>query len=189
MMPGGPAVPNSGLPGRIVPGFRPAYVPPPQAPELVSSPPVPPPQQFTNAGNPPPGGAALPNQGLTGQILPGFGGPPPLVQMLPADPPGPTAGGTALPNTALAGRITPGFSHENQPRQIILPYPPVTIFGVMDGVNRIFTWGVVLRRADVFRNGVLQTLNVDVCVGPTSMTFLPGSEPQPGDILTMRGWV
>lgn len=63
-----------------------------------------------------------------------------------------------------------------------------TIMGACDGRNNLFTWGITLQRALVFRNGILQTLNVDVVNGPTAMVFLPGAIPQPGDILTILGY-
>lgn len=189
MMPGGPALPNSGKPGTLLPGFRPAYAPPPSQTYPISSPPVPPPMQFTNAGNPLPGGPAMPNRGLPGQILPGFNSTPPLIQLRPALPPDANDIQPALPGTHAPNSFVPGYGHINQTERVVLPYPPITIFGVMDGVNPLFTWQVAIRRGDVMRNGLRQTLNVDVCVGPTSMKFLPGSIPQPGDVITMWGWV
>lgn len=63
-----------------------------------------------------------------------------------------------------------------------------TIAGAADGVNRTFTWQVALRYAQIWRNGILQTTNVDVGVGATAMVFLPGVELAPGDVITMLGY-
>lgn len=63
-----------------------------------------------------------------------------------------------------------------------------TIMGGVDGRNNLFTWGVQIPRGQIFRNGILQTLNADVVMGPTAMVFLPGAIPQPGDVITMLGY-
>jgi hypothetical protein len=73
--------------------------------------------------------------------------------------------------------------------------PPAQMFstangslqGVMDGVNTLFTMGVTLKRGRVWRNGVLQTHGTDVAVVGQAVVFLPGAEPQPGDIITVFG--
>lgn len=65
-----------------------------------------------------------------------------------------------------------------------------TIVGVIDGTNTVF-WlsiGGVLTM-QVFRNGVLQTPNVDYTSLNNQITFLPGSIPQPGDLLTAEAYL
>lgn len=74
-----------------------------------------------------------------------------------------------------------------------------TIQGAMDGINNLFTIGVMVQRARVWRNGILQTQSIDVNIGVNSFQFLdtqPGtsqvphpSYPQAGDILRLDGWV
>ncbi len=63
-----------------------------------------------------------------------------------------------------------------------------TIFGVCDGINALYTWGVVVPRIAVFKNGIGQTLGVDVVAGGTAMKFLPGAIPQPGDTITFLAY-
>jgi len=63
-----------------------------------------------------------------------------------------------------------------------------TIAGVLDGTNNLFTVSLPLARIQLWRNGLLQTLNQDFVAGPTAIVFLPGSIPQPGDILTLLGY-
>lgn len=63
-----------------------------------------------------------------------------------------------------------------------------TLIGNVNGVNNTFIFQVYCHRARVFRNGVLQTQNVDVGVGPTAIKFSPGSIPQLGDIVTILGY-
>lgn len=63
-----------------------------------------------------------------------------------------------------------------------------TIFGLTDGINTLYTFGVSFQRVAVWRNGVLQTFNVDVVAGQTSIVFLPGAIPQPGDFITLLGY-
>jgi hypothetical protein len=66
---------------------------------------------------------------------------------------------------------------------------PGTIIGPIDGTNRIFHVGVVLRRAQIWRNGVLMTLNYDVSFGNRYMVFSVGQTPQVGDSIMMFGWI
>lgn len=63
-----------------------------------------------------------------------------------------------------------------------------TITGGCDGINNLFQWGCVLERVQCWRNGILQTFNVDFAAGQTAMVFLPGAIPQPGDLLTILGY-
>lgn len=65
---------------------------------------------------------------------------------------------------------------------------PPTIFGVLDGVNNLFTWQVSMRQVQMFRNGVLMTHGLDYGSGNTAAVFMPGAIPQAGDILTLFGW-
>lgn len=63
-----------------------------------------------------------------------------------------------------------------------------TITGVCDGRNRLFQWGVQMQRVQVFRNGILQTSNQDIATGQFAVVFLPGSIPQPNDLITILGY-
>lgn len=63
-----------------------------------------------------------------------------------------------------------------------------TIFGITDGINTLYVWSVSFQRVAIYRNGLLQTFNVDVVAGPTSMVFLPGAIPQPNDFITLLGF-
>ena len=63
-----------------------------------------------------------------------------------------------------------------------------TIFGLLDGINNLFLVGAAMPRWQIWRNGILQTFNVDVVAGQTAFVFLPGAIPQPGDILTALGY-
>lgn len=65
---------------------------------------------------------------------------------------------------------------------------PGTILGVIDGANRTFSLGVELRRAQIWRNGVLMTLNVDVFFGGRYMLFSEPQTPVPGDYIMLFGW-
>ena len=64
--------------------------------------------------------------------------------------------------------------------------------GAIDGVNVLYTTGVVLKQAKVFRNGQELTLNYDVCIGGQAIQILqPSQILQPGpppDILTVLGY-
>lgn len=63
-----------------------------------------------------------------------------------------------------------------------------TIQGGIDGRSAVFYWQVYFPQIQLWRNGVLQTNGVDYCAGPTSLKFLPGAIPVPGDILTLLGY-
>jgi hypothetical protein len=76
-----------------------------------------------------------------------------------------------------------------------LSQPPVvfstadgTIAGTLDGVNDVFTIAVPLKRARIFRNGQLMTLNVDAVHGGVAVKFLSNQIPQAGDLLVIQGW-
>lgn len=59
-----------------------------------------------------------------------------------------------------------------------------SVKGVIDGTNAVFTLGVVVPRAMIFRNGVAMTLNTDCTFSGQTIVFLPGHIPQAGDIIT-----
>jgi len=63
-----------------------------------------------------------------------------------------------------------------------------TIVGTIDGTNATFwlTLGVIA--FSLYRNGVLQTLNVDYTALNNQFTFVPASVPQTGDLLTAEGY-
>jgi hypothetical protein len=78
----------------------------------------------------------------------------------------------------------------------VWPYPPQafssadgTIQGVMNGVNPEFIIGCWMRRAQVWRNGQLMTLNVDCCVGGQKIMFMGSQVPQSGDIIMVEAWL
>lgn len=77
------------------------------------------------------------------------------------------------------------------PQQFASDTTPATIYGVIDGTNAVFSTGVVLRRAQIWKNGKLMTLNVGCAFGaPTQyVLFLAGHIPQPGDTLLIYGWI
>ena len=62
-----------------------------------------------------------------------------------------------------------------------------SIQGTVDGFNAHFTTGVVLSRARVYRNGLMQTLQVDCNFFGQTLVFLPASIPQPGDRIEIMG--
>ena len=80
------------------------------------------------------------------------------------------------------------------------PSPPPQVFttangtlqGAIDGVNKLYTTGVVLKQAQVYRNGQRLTLNVDVMIGGQAVQILADNQIlQPGpppDILTVLGY-
>lgn len=59
-----------------------------------------------------------------------------------------------------------------------------TIVGATDGTNAVFWIDVGVIAITLFTNGVLQTLNVDYTAINNQITFLAGSIPPPGAILT-----
>jgi len=63
------------------------------------------------------------------------------------------------------------------------------IIGAIDGVNTNFQTSIFFHRAQVFRNGILQTLNFDCSFCGTGLKFVPGSVPQRGDRISIVGWV
>jgi hypothetical protein len=62
----------------------------------------------------------------------------------------------------------------------------ITPTGNVDGVNAVFTVPTYTS-IEVYVNGQLQTLSTDYILGGTTVTFVPASIPQSGDILTV--WV
>ena len=63
-----------------------------------------------------------------------------------------------------------------------------TIQGAVDGTNAVFLLGVTLRRATIWRNGILMTQNLDCVFGGRGILFLASQIPQPGDIITVAGF-
>ena len=96
-------------------------------------------------------------------------------------PPGPTVQPPYVPQYTISA---PGV-----PPPMQLSTNNGTLQGTVDGINTTFTMAIYLHRARIFVNGVLQTQNVDVGFGGTAMKFLPQSIPQPGDIITVEGYV
>lgn len=86
------------------------------------------------------------------------------------------------PQITINEPITPG------PQQLTTAGSNPTIFGVIDGTNNLFSWGVTFQRIQYFRNGIEQTINVDFAGNSTALVCLPVSIPQPGDVLTIYGW-
>lgn len=82
-------------------------------------------------------------------------------------------------------RLTGKFDSVSLFYEIVMP---PTIQGGVDGKNGLFTWSVQVARAQVFKNGILQTIGQDYCAGPNALVFLPASIPQPGDIITLLGY-
>ena len=82
---------------------------------------------------------------------------------------------------AMAG--TTGGGNQSLPVQ--LTSANGTIVGNIDGVNAVFflNTGSVLA-FQIFKNGVLQTAGLQYAALNTMVTFLPGSVPQSGDVLT-----
>lgn len=64
-----------------------------------------------------------------------------------------------------------------------------SIQGLIDGINTVFTTGVYLKQAFVWKNGRAQTNGADVSVVGAYLVFLPGAVPLQGDIITMAGYV
>lgn len=63
-----------------------------------------------------------------------------------------------------------------------------TIVGTMDGTNLVFYLTLGMLSFSLYRNGVLQTLNVDYTALNNQITFLVASVPQSGDLLTAEGY-
>ncbi len=185
------------------PGSDPSIIPPAAPVATISSPLAPPPQQFTNIatlinGQYKEAGVLVYRNGVL--LTQGFdytrdGG---IVTLIVAPGPGDImsarvfAIGKALggpyPERYIAPwtlRLTGAFDNAGLLYSIV--FPP-TITGGCDGRNNLFGWGCVLQRAQIFRNGLLQTINVDVVNGGLACVFLPGSIPQVGDLITVLGY-
>lgn len=159
-----------------------------------------------------PSGAALPGQGLPGGILPGFnpavsaprsallvdgvdytrnGGiitmtaPPPVGSLLVAQvfAKGKQLGGSNPYRYIAPWSLNVQGAYDGASLAYKIVFGP-TISGGVDGVNALFLIGASVARLQVFRNGLLQTINQDVVSGPTAIVFLPGAIPQPGDVIT-----
>ena len=81
---------------------------------------------------------------------------------------------------------TTGGGSQNAPQQF--SSAKGTIIGTIDGANATFWLSLGVYSFSLFRNGVLQTLNVDYTALNNQFTFLTASIPQPGDILTAEGY-
>jgi hypothetical protein len=64
-----------------------------------------------------------------------------------------------------------------------------TIQGNLDGTNILFSTGVELRRAQVWWNGILMSLDFDCAFGGRWLQFLGTQIPKRGDIVTIQGWI
>lgn len=66
----------------------------------------------------------------------------------------------------------------------------VIIQGDIDGVNRVFTLGVMCKKISVARGGIYLAQNYDYYTGPWSGTvvFSVQQTPQIGDVLQFIGW-
>jgi len=60
--------------------------------------------------------------------------------------------------------------------------------GALDGVNTVFTTGVVLKQAMVHRNGLGLTYGVDYGAVGAFIVFPPDGVPQPGDTIEVEGF-
>lgn len=99
-------------------------------------------------------------------------------------------GGRALPYVAAQAGTTGGGA-QNVPVQYSSANadPSNTIIGTIDGVNLIFYIPVgLISPPNVYRNGVLMTLGVDVATNNNEIIFLPPQIPQPGDIITATAY-
>jgi hypothetical protein len=78
------------------------------------------------------------------------------------------------------------------PRRVVPEYFSTvngTLMGPVDGRNPLFFASVLLKGVQVYRNGLAQTYLSDVVhQGYNGITFLPGSIPQPGDIIECWGF-
>ncbi len=62
------------------------------------------------------------------------------------------------------------------------------LYGSVDGINKIFLTRVVAKRIRVFLNGVAQTQNYDIAVGPEVVVFLKIAPP-PDSIILVQAWL
>lgn len=64
-----------------------------------------------------------------------------------------------------------------------------TVTGTIDGTNATFFLSFPVTTANVYRNGILMTNNVDCTFGANQIVFVAGQIPQPLDIITVEGWL
>lgn len=179
------------------------FVPPGPPAITISAPLAPPPQQLTNVatlinGGYKEAGVMLFRNGILLTQGPDYSRINGIVTLVV--PPGPTDVLTARVfgiGKALGGatqeryiapwtfRLAGAFDSVSQVYHI--NFGP-TITGICDGRNRLFQWGVQMQRVQVFRNGILQTFNQDIAAGQFAVVFLPGSIPQPNDLITILGY-
>lgn len=161
---GGPALPDEGLPGEVLPGFESVIIPqpgfvllapvPPQPGDIISA------QVYITADavvfglGTFFGGPALPGQGLPGEILPGFEDDAPVVVQ----------------------RVLEAFS----PNAI---QPPLQLTNADGTLTYTQPAGALL-----FRNGLLMTQPADGLVAGHSATFSPWQTPHVSDIVTVEAW-
>jgi hypothetical protein len=95
--------------------------------------------------------------------------------------------GRAIPYVA-AQQGTTGGGAQNVPIQLSTGTNDGSVVGVIDGTNTVFTLNIfgIVSQILVFRNGVGLTFLVDYTYISNVVTFMSGSAPQPGDILTFE---
>jgi hypothetical protein len=81
---------------------------------------------------------------------------------------------------------TTGGGAQNVPQQFSSANG--TIIGNIDGVNATFWLSLAVLSMAVYRNGDLQTIGVQYFSQNNQFTFLPGSIPQSGDLLTAEAY-
>jgi hypothetical protein len=68
--------------------------------------------------------------------------------------------------------------------------PPCgALLGLNDGINGVFYTQVVLKRAQIFVNGRMQTLNYQCAASGRYIVFLPGFIPPVSSIINVIGWI
>lgn len=161
---GGPALPDEGLPGQVLPGFESVATPqpgfvllapvPPQPGDIISA------QVFITAD------AVLFGLGVL------FGGP-------------------ALPDQGLAGEILPGFEDDSPVvvQRVLEAFSPNAIQPPLQLTNTDGTLTYTLQaEALLYRNGLLMTQPVDGSVAAHEVTMSPWQIPQVSDIVTIEAW-
>lgn len=64
-----------------------------------------------------------------------------------------------------------------------------TITGSANGSNPLFILAFPVATVNVYKNGILMTIGTDCTFGANLVTFLGGSIPGMGDVITVEGWV